>query len=102
MPEPVDMIEYERLFQQRTSIEGMGLETSISMPCPFCAAPAFMRYRVLEVETAMQAGSTCKACGRSARAIMQRSSSGVSFEVVQTGGPDQPQWLERQMRRVDE
>jgi hypothetical protein len=102
MAEPGNMDEYTARFHQNQRIEGYGLDTTMVMPCPFCAAPDFMRWKILEVESAMHRGGTCKECGRSTKAIFQRSPSGVQFEIVQTGGPDQPEWLAPKMRRVEE
>lgn len=82
--------EYNRLYMERTRYFGQGiLETGMSVPCPFCVAPDFMVYRVLEAEEAMKKGAACKACGRSMKAIFHVNEPGnQQFEFVQTGGPD--------------
>lgn len=100
MAEPTNMDEYEKRLKLGEMVTGYGLDTAMTVPCPFCAAPEWLKFNILEVEKGMAQGATCKECGRSARAIFDRGRSGVSFELVQTGGPDQPEWLEPKMRRV--
>lgn len=98
--QPSNAAEYLERFNKNQRIEGFGLETTCITPCPFCAAPDFARWKVLEVEDAMQKETTCRECGRSAKAIFTRTPSSVAFEIVQTGGPDQPEWLTPKMRRT--
>lgn len=100
MADPSDFQEYLDRFRTNSKLEGFGLSVSMSVPCPFCAAPAFMKYRILDTEKALQDGATCADCGRSAKAVFQKSLGVTQFEVVQTGGPDQPTWLQPKMRRV--
>lgn len=97
---PTSLEEYTTRFLANQEISGYFTETRMTVPCPFCAFPGFQSYRILEVERVMAEEATCSACGRSAKAIVQRSDGGVSFEIVQTGGPEQPEWLEPKMRRV--
>jgi hypothetical protein len=100
MAEPKDYDEYLKRLNENTKMEGFGFEVTMTVPCPFCAAPDFQKYLILEVEEAMAKDTTCKECGRSAKAIYHRSPGSTSFEVVQTGGPDQPEWLKPKMRRL--
>lgn len=81
--------EYEHLFMQRTVYSGRGLATSVATPCPFCCEPDFMKFRVIDTEEALRRGGTCKACKRSIVAVFTGLTTGQSFELVQTGGPDQ-------------
>lgn len=98
---PTSIEEYNKRFAENQSVEGFGLETSSVLPCPFCAAPRWMVAKVIEVETTMQKEHHCGECGRAARAIVHRSPQGVSFEFVQTAGPEQPDWMPVKMRRED-
>jgi hypothetical protein len=101
MPDPASLGEYLERFRANERLFGHGVETGVAIPCPFCAAPDFLRYKVLEVREALEIGATCQACGRSARAqFVDSLAPSISFEIVQTGGPDQPAWLRPQMRRV--
>lgn len=100
MPQPKNAEEYRERFHRNQRIEGFGTDTATHLPCPFCAASDFMTLPITQADEAMQRGAMCKECGRSAKGIVERSASGVRFEIVQTGGPDQPEWLEPKMRRV--
>jgi len=92
--------EYLARFAANQHYFGFGLETGLSMPCPFCAAADFLASRILEVEQKLEVGATCRECARSAKAIFTREPGITRFEIVQTGGPDQPDWLLPKMRRV--
>jgi hypothetical protein len=100
MAQAKNRAEYDRMSFENMIIEGFGLDVTQSVACPFCAAANFMKFKVLEVEEAMQRSHMCGECGRSAKAIVKRDANGVAFEIVQCGGPDQPEWLEPKMRRV--
>lgn len=100
MPDPATHDEYLKRFHQAEKIDGSGIgNVYVTVPCPFCAAPGWLRFEVLETEQAMQRDIKCKECGRSAKSIVDRRPEGVSFEVVQTGGDDPPSYLPP-MRRV--
>jgi hypothetical protein len=98
---PTNLSEYNRRFALNQEITGFGI-TGVEQhtPCPFCAAPDFMVHKILETEEAFSKGAECRECGRSAKALFDRSTGGVRFEIVQTGGPEQPDWLVPKMRRV--
>jgi hypothetical protein len=70
---PTSLSEYNRRFALNHEITGFG---------------------IAGVEQHMQE------CGRGAKAILSPIPGGTSFEMVQTSGPDQPDWLEPKMRRV--
>lgn len=102
MPQPDNLEQYLERFNKHQGIEGTGLDTTSVMPCPFCAAPRWAVVKVLEIEGELAKERGCSECGRTAKALFQRSTGGVAFEMVQVGGPDQPEWLEPKMRRVAE
>lgn len=102
MSQPNNRAEYDTRFYANQGMEGFGLDTSLVFPCPFCAAPRWAVTKIIEMEETMSKPHHCGECGRSAKMIFSRTAGGVSFEVVQTGGPDQPDWLEPKMRRVEE
>ncbi len=101
MNTPTTMAEYTKRFMENERIEGAGPTTTIVMPCPFCAAPDFMRLPMLDSETAMASGAMCRECGRSARTLFDKRGGETRAELVQTGGLDQPEWLTPKMRRVE-
>lgn len=99
--EPRSMEDYLARFQKNQKIDGFGIgNVHIGMPCPFCAAPGFLTYEILEVERVLARGATCKQCGRSSKALFSHKLGATLFEIVQTGGPDQPEWLTPKMRRL--
>lgn len=98
---PSNMDEYRERFWRNNRVEGFGMDVSVIVPCPFCSAPGFMTYKILEVEEEMVKPHTCEECGRGAKAVVERSEGEVAFEIVQTSGPDQPDWLEPKMRRLE-
>jgi len=100
MADPATREDYDRLAKANQRIEGFGLDTTMHLPCPFCAAPDFMVYKVLEVQQRLEAGAGCRSCGRSLRAQFKPDQPGTVFEFVQTGGPDAPDYLPP-IRRVD-
>lgn len=92
--------EYVAKFTANQKMTGHGLgNVHVHMPCPFCAEPDFVVYEVLEVQTKMAEGAVCKHCGRGAKAVFTRTPGGVSFEMVQTVGDEQPDYLIPKMRR---
>lgn len=93
--------EYENRFHANQNITGHGLETTCHMPCPFCAAPDFMIYRVLEVNEAIQKGAVCKECKRGMKGIVTETRHGSSTEIVQTEGDEEYHAWAPAMRRVD-
>jgi len=102
MSDPATVEEYRERAMENIRYTGHGPgETMAHTPCPFCSAPDFMVFRVIDADAALEAGGTCKQCGRSARAIIRRADCATSFEVVQTGGADPPAYLPK-MRRVQE
>jgi hypothetical protein len=101
MAEPLNALEYLKRFHENQKIDGYGIgNVHVHVPCPFCAAADFVVHEMLEVEVAMQKGAVCKECGRGARAVFERRPGMISFEFVQTVGPDQPEWLTPKMRRL--
>ena len=99
MSEPKDIKEFEARYLSNTIISGVGIEsTTMHQACPFCGAAGFIEYRTLEVETAFARDTKCKDCGRSARVITENYGNARVMEIVQTGGPVQPDWLQPKMR----
>lgn len=80
-------------------MSGFGLETTMHAPCPFCAAPDFAIFKILETQAVLSQEHTCAECGRSTRTIFSQLPGQVSFEIVQTGGVDPPDFMSG-IRRV--
>lgn len=99
---PKNFAEYTERTNINTRITGQGIGNVYThQPCFFCGAPDFMCYEIMQVEKVMSEGATCKECGRSCKAIFKHDRGSTAFEVVQTGGPEQPDYFTHKMRRVD-
>jgi hypothetical protein len=94
------MEEYSAKVMANMAVTGWGIGVTNHTPCPFCAEPDWLVFRVIDTEEAIKRDTTCQHCGRSAKALVQRDAGGVSFEFVQTGGADPPPWLTPAPRRV--
>lgn len=104
MPEPTSLDELNRRCAANSKIIGFGSATTTILPCPFCGAPEWMRFPVTAGFTnyAEQVKPhECKECGRSARLDIRSVNGGLETEIVQCGGPDQPEWMNPKMRRED-
>jgi transposase-like protein len=95
MAEPKDMQEYTERFAANQKITGFGVNVTMHMPCPFCAEPDFMVYKIIETEDAT--GGTCKACNRTLLIEHEVVGPTRTIRMYQTGGPPQPEWLNPKM-----
>jgi hypothetical protein len=111
--EPRSLSEFLERFHRHQRVSGYGLDTTQHFPCPFCAAADWAAVQVVDADflqnrapapvqrvLGVEGGIACRECGRSARTIFTSDGAGTRMEVVQTGGPDQPEWLVPKMRRV--
>lgn len=102
MSEPTSLEEYERRFHASQQITGYGIHgVTMHSSCPFCAAPDWASWPIIDTEAAMQREHTCRECGRSGRFNFRVNEPGhKEFEFVQTGGPDPASWLQPPPRRA--
>jgi len=103
MGEPKNYEEYLKRSAKNQSVTGHGLgNVMVYAPCPFCAAKDFMVYELMTVHEAMQEDRICSECERGAKFLLDKCEHGsLFFEMVQTSGPDQPEWLPFKMRRMN-
>jgi hypothetical protein len=98
---PENQHEFDLRYHQRALTTGFGAATTMNLPCPFCAAPGFAAYKVLQVKEEMAKEHVCTECGRGAKAIFTpQNDGGLHFEIVQTRGDDPPDWMASKPRRV--
>ena len=84
-----------------TEITGSFLDTTIHLPCPACGAKDFMVYKIMESEEVNNAGAVCKECERGFRIPVRRPDANtISVGLVQTVGPDLPDWFKIEVPRV--
>lgn len=93
---PTSLDEYHRRFKANTEVSGYGIEgVTQHIPCPFCAAKDWLVVRILDFQQDHEA--TCGECGRTAKITLTRNGGSTMMSVAQTGGPDQPDWLQPAM-----
>lgn len=97
---PGSVEEYERLSTANLRYEGHGFDTTMVIPCPFCAAPDFHRVLIINSHEDLSREATCVHCGRSARMLITAAPGVTSGELVQTGGEDPPEWMQPWPRRM--
>ena len=91
--------EFERLFHQNQNITGFGIETTMHMPCPFCAAADWNVFRVIDSQEALAKRSHCSTCKRTVQGNIVRTPNEVSFGMTLVEGDDPPSWSP--MQRAD-
>jgi hypothetical protein len=92
LPPPESKLEYEERLTHNTDLSGFGFDTSVHMPCPFCAAPDFLIYKVLEVASAFQQDTTCAHCKRTVRGALHTTPNTATMRLFQVAGDDPPPW----------
>lgn len=100
---PTSLDEYNLRYKANTRIEGTGADTRTVLPCPFCAAADWLVYPVtaaMDNYQKIQEPRKCGHCGRTARLIIKQNEGSVEQELVQTDGPEPPDWLEPKPRRI--
>ncbi len=98
--DPKTREEYDRLTTERVKITGFGVgNVHQETPCPFCCAPGFLKYEILECRSVLEKEHVCGTCGRGTKMIFEEVADGLKFEIVQTRGEDPPAFLPP-MRRV--
>lgn len=93
--DPPTLEAFNQLWKTGYQVTGEGIETTASMPCPFCAWPGFMTYKILEVRQVMSETHKCAHCGRSSRCEVSGSlaEGGISFVMLLVAGPDVADYL---------
>ena len=99
--DPKTKAEFDARYDENACIRGEGMETEISLPCPFCAAPDFVVFRMLDAEMIAKLEKVCSGCQRGVVLEVKpiKKNTGVRWEFVQTCGEDPPAYLP-EMRRA--
>lgn len=100
MAQPQSKREYEERFAQNMSMSGYGLDVTQHMPCPFCAAPDFMTYRVADMQAVTTKGAECKECGRGMKTVFERNGQLTTMRMIQTKGAPPPPWVPEMERET--
>lgn len=96
--DPDDLDAYNARQAENQRIEGMGLETRMVVPCPGCGAADWLVIRPLSIlvagENTMVAPTTCAACGRTFRNVIEHpSESQTTLHIELLDGADLPRYL---------
>lgn len=98
---PANMNEYNERFLTNMQVTGYGITgTTQHMPCPFCAAPDWYVVKLMDFGHTSDP-LTCGECGRTAQLLYAKIDGGSTMELVQTDGPDAPEWLQPPPRRAE-
>jgi hypothetical protein len=98
LPETHD--EYILLFHAHQRLSGRGFDTTVHMPCPFCAAADWNVYRVVDARDALAGERFCAGCKRTTLGTVTKIHDEVHYEMVLLEGDDPPAWMP--MRRIGE
>lgn len=98
MPDLDSMEELNQRQLANTEISGEGIHgVTQHFPCPMCGAPDWYVVKIIDfAETSPEI--TCGECGRTFQLVYKKLPNGSSIECVQTGGADQPDWMEPKMK----
>lgn len=91
--------QYLYLMSKHQYVEEVDGEAVMHLPCPFCAAKDWIKFTKWNRMNAISHGAMCNVCKRSARGLFT-DVTGIHFEMIQCGGPDQPDWFEPKVRVV--
>lgn len=102
MTAPTTVEEFNARYNENYKTEGFGLgNVFCDLPCFFCAAPNFARYEIMEFETIMTKEHICTECERGAKAIIAHEGETSTLRVVQTCGPDAPDFIAPMIKREE-
>ncbi len=90
---PQSREDYEVRFKAHYRSRGSGEDTTISFPCPFCAAASWFEAPVVEFNYSTSP-IYCTECGRSARFEYSEDEYGIQrLELIHVAGDTPPEWL---------
>lgn len=99
MTAPRNLEEYLARSHKNSRVEGHGLgNVWMHMPCPFCAAPDFLKYELQDMHAQIQKEHVCVECKRGMKAIVSIETDGHSIRFFQTVGADLEEWMLRMPR----
>ena len=84
---------FTKKYEKNTRYSGQGLELKIHMPCPFCAEPDFVNFKLLEMREKMIRPHECQACGRAMKLRYEGNPSQLLITMIQTKGAPPPDFL---------
>lgn len=85
--------EYEKKYAANERLEGTGAETTVHMPCPFCAEPDFAVEKLIGFAEALGTEHVCKHCNRGAKTLVKEKGNVTSLLMFQTRGDPPPPYM---------
>jgi hypothetical protein len=86
--------EYEKRYSESYRVEGFGIDgMTVHSPCPFCAAPDFHVYTLLEMQAVTSKETICKECGRGFCMTYTQDGDTTTARLLQTCGDDPPPYI---------
>lgn len=100
MDKPNSIEELNRRIQQNQYVTGFGVgNVHQHMSCPFCGAPEFCTFEILEMKTVLGRDNVCAECERGVIAKFSEEENSIEMRLFQTRGPDLPDWYEPKFPR---
>ncbi len=97
--QPRNMKEFTARYTANTRITGYGFGVVLHYPCPFCAAPEWESHTILQTQEVLSKPHYCTECERTACVVFSPVGVAIEMELVQTDGPDVPDWFIPKPRR---
>lgn len=98
--QPTNQTEFNAKAVKNSVTSGYGADVAQHFACPGCAEPDWKVCKILTIEDDIVQDSVCKHCGRSFKVLLDKNAGQTTFEFVQTGGDDLPDWHNPKYRRV--
>lgn len=100
--DPKTAEEYVEKHSRNENVTGYGLDTTIHLPCPFCAESDFVIAPIMQVQQALENENVCNKCGRGLKISYEfdESTSTLKMEPLQTCGSEPAPYLPK-FRRVN-
>jgi hypothetical protein len=81
-------------YEANTRLDGHGADLEVVYPCPYCAAPDWLRVRVRNHLKALGSHAAhCACCGRTAAFSVNEDGGSVDVRLIQFAGPPPPPWF---------
>lgn len=101
MSECTSLEDFRKKQKNNLHMEGIGKDTTIYIPCPYCAEPEFIVTKMTESGPKWLAGAVCASCGRGMQSLVITDlNGGRKLEFVQIVGSAPPDWMAVKPRRV--
>jgi hypothetical protein len=92
--DPKTLEDFNAKYMKNHTIFGFGIEgVGMTLPCPGCAEPNFLTYKVIDFQEAIAKVTICQKCLRGFHGLITGSGGNILLEIVQTRGTPVPDYL---------